>query len=187
MDPLAEYKKIAKAKYEKMKAEEDAKKLKLEEEEKEKKLKEEEEENARKLEEAQKQLQLEDELHIIQLFTVEFDDYLSSLVTTNDVSLILQMISCQMDSIIELIKKHNKLKEIQDKIISMVEVLNDIHKNKKHLAYVQEIDKLVKNIFKIAEVEDIEVQMMDTDEDEEYAKKLQEELYNNHINSDNDV
>ena len=38
------------------------------------------------------------------------------------------MISCQMDSIIELIKKHDKLKEIQGKIISMVEVLNDIHK-----------------------------------------------------------
>jgi len=179
MDPLAEYKKFAKAKYEKMKAEEDAKKLKIEEEEKVKKLKEEEEENTRKLEEAQQQLILEDELTTIQLFTVEFDDYLSSLVTTNDVSLILQMISCQMDSIIELIKKHDKLKEIQGKIISMVEVLNDIHKDKKHLAYVQEIDKLVKNIFKIANIDDIEVQLMDTDDDEDYAKKLQEELYNN--------
>ena len=111
-------------------------------------------------------------------------NYLSSLVTTNDVSLILQMISCQMDSIIELIKKHDKLKEIQGKIISMVEVLNDIHKKKKHLSYVQEIDKIVKNIFKTAEIEDIEVQMMDTDDDEEFAKKLQEELYNNLTNNE---
>ena len=89
------------------------------------------------------------------------------------------MISCQMESIIELIKKHDKLKDIQTKIMELVEVLNDIHKNKKHLSYVQEIDKIVKNIFKTAEIEDIEVQMMDTDNDEEYAKKIQEELYNN--------
>ena len=168
MDPLAEYKKIAKAKYEKLKAEEDAKKLKLEEEE-----------NARKLEETKKELILEDELSTIQVFTKEFEDYMSSLVTTNDVSLILQMISSQMESIIELIKKHDKLKDVQNKIMELVEVLNDIHKNKKHLSYVQEIDKIVKNIFKTAEIEDIEVQLMDTDDDEEYAKKIQEELYNN--------
>ena len=168
MDPLAEYKKIAKAKYEKLKAEEDAKKLKLEEEE-----------NARKLEETKKELILEDELSTIKVFTKEFEDYMSSLVTTNDVSLILQMISSQMESIIELIKKHDKLKDVQNKIMELVEVLNDIHKNKKHLSYVQEIDKIVKNIFKTAEIEDIEVQLMDTDDDEEYAKKIQEELYNN--------
>jgi hypothetical protein len=168
MDLLAEYKKIAKAKYEKIKAEENAKKLK-----------EEEEENNRKLEETKKELELQDELITIQIFNKEFDDYLSSLSTTNDVSLILQMISCQMESIIELIKKHDKLKDIQTKIMELVEVLNDIHKNKKHLSYVQEIDKIVKNIFKTAEIEDIEVQMMDTDNDEEYAKKIQEELYNN--------
>ena len=168
MDLLAEYKKIAKAKYEKIKAEENAKKLK-----------EEEEENDRKLEETKKELELQDELITIQIFNKEFDDYLSSLSTTNDVSLILQMISCQMESIIELIKKHDKLKDIQTKIMELVEVLNDIHKNKKHLSYVQEIDKIVKNIFKTAEIEDIEVQMMDTDNDEEYAKKIQEELYNN--------
>ena len=168
MDLLAEYKKIAKAKYEKIKAEENAKKLK-----------EEEEENDRKLEETKKELELQDELITIQIFNKEFDDYLSSLSTTNDVSLILQMISCQMESIIELIKKHDKLKDIQTKIMELVEVLNDIHKNKKHLSYVQEIDKIVKNIFKTAEIEDIEVQMMDTEDDEEFAKKIQEELYNN--------
>ena len=173
MDPLAEYKKIAKAKYEKLKAEEDAKKLKLEEEE-----------NARKLEETKKELILEDELSTIQVFTKEFEDYMSSLVTTNDVSLILQMISSQMESIIELIKKHDKLKDVQNKIMELVEVLNDIHKNKKHLSYVQEIDKIVKNIFKTAEIEDIEVQLMDTDDDEEYAKKIQEELYNNLIDDE---
>ena len=174
MDLLAEYKKIAKAKYEKIKAEENAKKLK-----------EEEEENDRKLEETKKELELQDELITIQIFNKEFDDYLSSLSSTNDVSLILQMISSQMESIIELIKKHDKLKDIQTKIMELVEVLNDIHKNKKHLSYVQEIDKIVKNIFKTAEIEDIEVQMMDTDNDEEYAKKIQEELYNNL--TDNDV
>ena len=168
MDPLAEYRKSAKAKYEKLKAEEDAKKLKLEEEE-----------NARILEETKKELILEDELSTIQVFTKEFEEYITALHTTNDVSLILQMISSQMESIIKLIKKHDKLKDIQTKIMELVEVLNDIHKNKKHLTYVQEIDKIVKNIFKTAEIEDIEVQMMDTDEDEEYAKKIQEELYNN--------
>ena len=173
MDPLAEYRKIAKAKYEKLKADEDAKKLKLEEEE-----------NALKLEEAKKQLILEDELQIIQTFTKEFEEYITALHTTNDVSLILQMISSQMESIIELIKKHDKLKDVQNKIMELVEVLNDIHKNKKHLSYVQEIDKIVKNIFKTAEIEDIEVQLMDTDDDEEYAKKIQEELYNNLINDE---
>jgi len=173
MDPLAEYRKIAKAKYEKLKAEEDAKKLKLEEEE-----------NALKLEEAKKQLILEDELQIIQTFIKEFEEYITALHTTNDVSLILQMISSQMESIIELIKKHDKLKDIQTKIMELVEVLNDIHKNKKHLSYVQEIDKIVKKIFKSSEIEDIEVQLMDTDDDEEYAKKLQEELYNNMIDEE---
>ena len=173
MDPLAEYRKIAKAKYEKLKAEEDAKKLKLEEEE-----------NALKLEEAKKQLILEDELQIIQTFTKEFEEYITALHTTNDVSLILQMISSQLESIVELIKKHDKLKDIQTKIMELVEVLNDIHKNKKHLSYVQEIDKIVKKIFKSAEIEDIEVQLMDTDDDEEYAKKLQEELYNNMIDEE---
>jgi len=173
MDPLAEYRKIAKAKYEKLKAEEDAKKLKLEEEE-----------NVLKLEEAKKQLILEDELQIIQTFIKEFEEYITALHTTNDVSLILQMISSQMESIIELIKKHDKLKDIQTKIMELVEVLNDIHKNKKHLSYVQEIDKIVKKIFKSAEIEDIEVQLMDTDDDEEYAKKLQEELYNNMIDEE---
>ena len=92
-----------------------------------------------------------------------------------------------MESIIELIKVHDKLKEIQDKITHMVQVLNDIHKNKKHLAYVQEIDKLVKNIFKTAEINDIEVQLMDTEDDEEFAKKLQAELYNNHNDSENEI
>jgi len=173
MDPLAEYRIIAKAKYEKLKAEEAAKKLKLEEEE-----------NALKLEEAKKQLILEDELQIIQTFTKEFEEYITALHTTNDVSLILQMISSQLESIVELIKKHDKLKDIQTKIMELVEVLNDIHKNKKHLSYVQEIDKIVKKIFKSAEIEDIEVQLMDTDDDEEYAKKLQEELYNNMIDEE---
>ena len=161
MDPLAEYRKIAKAKYEKLKAEEDAKKLKLEEEE-----------NALKLEEAKKQLILEDELQTIQVFTKEFEEYITALHTTNDVSLILQMISSQMESIVELIKKHDKLKDIQTKIMELVEVLNDIHKNKKHLSYVQEIDKIVKKIFKSAEIEDIEVQLMDTDDDEEPVELL---------------
>jgi len=166
-DPLAEYRKLAKIKYEKLKAEEDAKKAKLEEEE-----------NHRKLEELTKELQTQDELLVIQTFIGEFDSFLVALETTNDVSLILQMIKCQLDSIIDLIKKHDQLKDIQSKVATLVEVLNKIHKDKKHLSYVKELDKIVKEIFKVSGVE-IDIELMDTEDDEEYAKKLQEEYYQN--------
>ena len=127
----------------------------------------------------------QDEINQIDNFFSELELSIISIETTDDIFLSLQMIQIQIDSMIELIKKQNKLKNIQDLIITFVDVMNKVFENKKHKSpkYIQDIQKIVKEIITLTEV-DIEIEMMDTIDDEKVANDLQNELYKSEIEYD---
>jgi len=134
----------------------------------------EEEENKKKLEE----IINKDENERIDFFNDELDISIINLNESDDLFLSLQLIDSQLETIINLIEKYNRLKEIQEKIIPLVEMLNKIFEYKKNKppSYVENINEIVHRIFQKAKV-DIPIELMDTEKDEEYALKLQEELY----------
>ena len=67
----------------------------------------------------------------------------------------------------------NKIKEkLQDKIMNLVNILNSINKKiTRNLDYVNQTSILMKSIFELLEIE-IDVELMDTSNDEEFAKNL---------------
>jgi hypothetical protein len=124
------------------------------------------------------EIKIKEEQESIELFFVDLDVSITNLETTNDIELDLQMIRSSIESFIGVLKNNNRLNELQTKITILVEILNKLHASKtKSSSYVGTIQKIVQEIFTICEV-DIPIEPMDTSEDDEYARKLQEEFYN---------
>ena len=112
------------------------------------------------------------------IIKIDLDVSITNLETTNDIELDLQMIRSSIESFIGVLKNNDRLNELQTKITILVEILNKLHASKtKSSSYVGTIQKIVQEIFTICEV-DIPIEPMDTSEDDEYARKLQEEFYN---------
>ena len=87
------------------------------------------------------------------------------------------MMESQIETIIDLVKKHNKLSILQEKMSSLVEVLNKMHeKHKNNLDNVRTISLIIKDIFKLTEV-DIPIEVMDVSDDENVARQIQENEY----------
>lgn len=124
------------------------------------------------------ELKIKEEQESIELFFTDLDVSITNLETTNDIELDLQMIRSSIESFIGVLKNNDRLNELQTKITILVEILNKLHASKtKSSSYVGTIQKIVQEIFTICEV-DIPIEPMDTSEDDEYARKLQEEFYN---------
>ena len=118
--------------------------------------------------------------------TEENDDVLSFLTSidsslieleSNDTIELLKIMESQIESIIHLVKKHNHLPTLQEKMSSLVEVLNKMHeRHKNNLDNVKMIALIIKDIFKLTEV-DIPIEVMDVSDDENVARQIQENEY----------
>jgi len=118
--------------------------------------------------------------------TEENDDVLSFLTSidsslieleSNDTIELLKIMESQIESIIHLVKKHNHLSTLQEKMSSLVEVLNKMHeRHKNNLDNVKMIALIIKDIFKLTEV-DIPIEVMDVSDDENVARQIQENEY----------
>ena len=194
MDPLKEYREKAKARYEK----EVAEKKKAQEEQDHKEAEmiaeelrlQEEQENEEKL----IQIQNENEIEFIDNVLSEIDIILVRIIDTNDLYFDLHLIESHIESIIELVTKHEKINDLQSKISDLVQQLNLYHeKHKNKFDEVKKTHIIVNSLFKLCGVE-VDVELMDTENDLEYAKKLQDEfnkvsnnLQPNFINELNDT
>jgi hypothetical protein len=181
MDPILECRKIAQLKYQKYQEEKRLLKEKIEKDAREE-FERIEKEVAEKMAEDMKN---QDEINLIENFLSELELSIISIETTNDIFLSLQMIQTQIESMIELIEKHDKLKNLQDLIITLVDVMNKVFENKKHKSprYIQDVHKIVKEIITLTKV-DIEIEMMDTSDDEKVAQELQDSFYKSEIEYD---
>ncbi len=178
---MLECRKIAQLKYQKYQEEQRLLKEKIEKDAREE-FEKIEKEVAEKMAE---DLKAQDEINLIDNFLSELEVSIISIENTDDIFLSLQMIQIQIDSMIELIKKHDKLKNIQDLIIILVNEMNKVFENKKHKPprYIQDVQKIVKEIINLTSVE-IEIEMMDTSDDEKVAQELQESLYKSEVEYD---
>jgi len=167
MDPFTDYRKLAQLKHQKYKEE-------LERKEREA-LEMIENEVAEKLAE---EMKIQDEINHVNNFILQLDNSIISLQESDDIFLSLELIKTQLDSMIDLIKINNKLKEVQELIITFVHTMNKISENKKNKSpkYVNNLQKIIKEIIVLSEV-DIDIEMMDTTDDEKFAKELQDKLY----------
>lgn len=178
---LLNYREIAKARYEK-----EMSKKKLDEEErnrieaeliaKDLELKE-KEENERKVIE----LQNESEIEHIEYVLIDIESYIKSIENTNDIFYILHMIESQIESIIQLITKHDKISELHSVCTELVTQLNKYHENKKtDSKIVKDTHDLINGLFKLCGI-NVDIELMDTENDLEFAKKMQEEIYKTDI------
>jgi len=181
MDPMLDYRKVAQLKYLKHQEEQ-----KLIQEIAAKERREEFERIEKEIaEQMAEDMKNQDEILLIDNFLSELEVSIISIETTDDIFLSLQMIQTQIDSMIKLIKNHDKLKNIQDLIITLVNEMNKVFENKKHKSprYIQDIQKIVKEIIALTNV-DIEIEMMDTSDDEKVAQELQDSFYKSEVEYD---
>ena len=181
MDMISDYRKIAQLKHQKHQEEQ-----RLIQEIAAKERREEFERIEREIaEQMSEEMKNQDEILLIDSFLSELEVSIISIENTDDIFLSLQMIQIQIDSMIVLVKKHNKFKDIQDLVIIFVDIMNKVFENKKHKSpkYIQDIQKIVKEIITLTEV-DIEIEMMDTSKDDIFAEELQESLYKSEVEYD---
>lgn len=154
MSSISEYRENARMKYEKH-------------------IKQKEEEESMKFVEEMKLTEENDE---VLSFLTSIDSSLIEL-ESNDTIELLKIMESQIESIIDLVKKHNKLSILQEKMSSLVEVLNKMHeKHKNNLENVNTISLIIKDIFKLTEV-DIPIEIMDVSDDENVARQIQANEY----------
>ena len=140
----------------------------------EKHIKQKEEEESYKLAE---EMKLNEENDDVLSFLTSIDSSLIELEESYDAIELLKMMESQIETIIDLVKKHNKLSILQEKMSSLVEVLNKMHeKHKNNLDNVKMISLIIKDIFKLTEV-DIPIEVMDVSDDENVARQIQENEY----------
>jgi hypothetical protein len=179
MNPLNDYRQNARKKYEEYKIQKDR-----EEREEQERL-----DRIKKEEELKKQEIIRKQNEAISI-TLEIDDIIDSIQFTNDYDfLITSLISIEslIKSNKQLLIDENKIKEIQNSIINLINILNMINENKKNmnentnLENINNIHTIMKGIFELIDMNDINIEVMDTTEDEEYAKKLHDQLNNLNI------
>ena len=122
-------------------------------------------------------MKLNEENDDVLSFLTSIDSSLIELEESYDAIELLKMMESQIETIIDLVKKHNKLSILQEKMSSLVEVLNKMHeKHKNNLDNVRTISLIIKDIFKLTEV-DIPIEVMDVSDDENVARQIQENEY----------
>jgi hypothetical protein len=193
MDELNTYREIAKQKYEKFRLEKEAKEAadnaKMKEAQDELYAAMAAEQALLDAENAAKDLKFTQEMEEVDVFFIELDESINELKSSDDIFLILQIIQTRIQSIIELVREHERLSEIQDRVLVFVDIMNKSHEDsskKKDSTYVSQVSSIVKSIFELCEV-DVEIEAMDTSEDDEFARKLQEEMYSMNFYDNNPI
>lgn len=174
MSQLDEYRKRARLRYEN-----DVMKREKEEREIEEKLKEEE---RIRLEEIKRKIDEENSKNNKALtILLEIEEHVDSLQLDNSLDNVLCEIILIESLIlinIEFIKEMKKMSDLQDTIMNLVNILNMIHENNnntKDLLILKNISEKIKNIFDLIGL-DIKIELMDTDNDENFAKDFEDKL-----------
>ena len=106
---------------------------------------------------------------------VKWDEISESLEnTTTKLALLLSILT---EEFIEKLEKYDRLYEIQERVSNLVEKINDVcKKSESSLRETNEMYAIMKEIISVTKVE-IPIQIMNTDDDEEVAKRLEQEIF----------
>lgn len=106
---------------------------------------------------------------------VKWDEISESLEnTTTKLALLLSILK---EEFIEKLEKYDRLDEIQERVSNLVEKINDVCKNSESsLRETNEMYAIMKEIISLTKVE-IPIQIMNTDDDEKVAKRLEQEIF----------
>lgn len=100
--------------------------------------------------------------------------------TTTKMALLLSILT---EEFIEKLEKYDRLDEIQERVSNLVEKINDVcKKSESSLRETNEMYAIMKEIISMTKVE-IPIQIMNTDDDEEVAKRLEQEIFDE-VNED---
>ena len=112
---------------------------------------------------------------------VKWDEISESLEnTTTKLALLLSILT---EEFIEKLEKYDRLDEIQERVSNLVEKINDVcKKSESSLTQTNEMYAIMKEIISVTKVE-IPIQIMNTDDDEEVAKRLEQEIFDE-VNED---
>ena len=112
---------------------------------------------------------------------VKWDEISESLEnTTTKLALLLSILT---EEFIEKLEKYDRLDEIQERVSNLVEKINDVcKKSESSLRETNEMYAIMKEIISVTKVE-IPIQIMNTDDDEEVAKRLEQEIFDE-VNED---
>jgi hypothetical protein len=87
------------------------------------------------------------------------------------------LLSILTEEFIEKLEKYDRLDEIQERVSNLVEKINDVcKKSESSLRETNEMNAIMKEIISLTKVE-IPIQIMNTDDDEEVAKRLEQEIF----------
>jgi hypothetical protein len=181
LDPLANYRQMAAERHKKYMEKQKRERDELDRIAAEKLAEELKEQEIKEQEERLQQIKIKDDMDTIDFFMDDLDISIINIHESEDIFMALRLIESKLETIINIVKEYDRLKDVQNKIISLVEVLNKLFEDKKkNSKYVSEINNIVKEIFKLSEI-DVNIELMDTTEDEKFAKELQEKLYKSRL------
>ncbi len=123
---------------------------------------------------------------------LEIEEHVDSLQFNNSLDNILFeliLIESLIQINIEFLKEMDKMNDLQNTIMNLVNILNMIHennnKNTKDLMILKNISEKIKNIFDLIGL-DIKIEIMDTYNDENFAKEFENKLKLIDIKNDED-
>ena len=110
---------------------------------------------------------------------VKWDEISESLEnTTTKLALLLSILT---EEFIEKLEKYDRLYEIQERVSNLVEKINDVcKKSESSLRETNEMYAIMKEIISLTKVE-IPIQIMNTDDDEKVAKRLEQEIFDQDV------
>lgn len=149
--------------------------------ERKKKEYEQKEEERKRLEENQRKIDEENiKKHKILSIFLEIEDHIDNIQTNNSSENILYCLT-MIESIIQIninfLKKEDKIQELQNTVFNIINILNMLHENsnKKDLIVLKNISEIMKIIFNLIGL-DIEIELMNTTNDEEFANEINRKL-----------
>jgi hypothetical protein len=176
MDNIEEYRKRARERYETERIKKEREQREIEERHK--------EEERKKLEEIQKKIDEQNaKKHKALSILWEVEEHIDSLQFNNSSENIfysLSMIESLLQININFLKEEEKINELHNIILNLINILNMLNENnndKKDLTVLKGISETMKTIFKLAEL-DIKIELMDTTNDENFAKEFNKKLNN---------
>lgn len=176
MDHIEEYRKKARERYETERIKKEREQRELEEKQK--------EEEHKRLEEIQRKIDEENaKKHKVLSVIWEIEDHMDSLQfnnTSENILYSLSMIESLLQTNITNLKEGNKLNELQNTILNLIDILNMLNENnsdKKDLTVLKGISETMKTIFDLVEL-NIKIELMDTTNDENFAKEFNKKLNN---------
>lgn len=173
---MEEYRKRAKAKYE-------AEKIEKERIQRDVELKQKEEEERQKQEIQRRLDEASMKKNKVMSIIWEIEENVDNLqmnYNSENILYNLTLIESLIHNNIEFLKTEDKLGELQTIVLNLIDILNMLNENKedkKDLNVLKNISVLMKNIFELVDL-DIKIELMDTSNDENFAKEFNKKLNN---------